>query len=334
MRLRAMGVRISVDDFGTGYSSLAYLRQFPIDTLKIDRSFVRGMVTNKDTAEIVATMIGMSRQLGMHVVAEGIEHEDQLAQLRALMCEAGQGNLFAKPLAADQAAELLTTGLVQPQRGRSPDASVRRDQRIPQLVHRGRSFIASHRLAFAAASAGLLLSAGLVLARGGEQKALESSPGSVPNTKPHAAVASVEASAATPVAKLAPEPIAKSGARPAMSPVSLRNTPKADSAPALPARPPELPAATSFDVVHQHRLGSCRGRLDVTRDGVAFVSEDGDADTFTLKYAEFLHALSDDALIFKSATKTYRLKVAGSRGGAGDAVQLRDIADRIARSRR
>ena len=98
MRLRAMGVRISIDDFGTGYSSLAYLRQFPIDTLKIDRSFVRGMVTNKDTAEIVAGVIGLSQQLGLHVVAEGIEHEDQCAQLRALNCDAGQGDLFAKPL--------------------------------------------------------------------------------------------------------------------------------------------------------------------------------------------------------------------------------------------
>ena len=111
MRLRAMGVRISVDDFGTGYSSLAYLRQFPIDTLKIDRSFVRGMVTNKDTAEIVASVIGMSQQLGLHVVAEGIEHEDQLARLRALNCEAGQGDLFAKPLDVEEAAELLKTGL-------------------------------------------------------------------------------------------------------------------------------------------------------------------------------------------------------------------------------
>ena len=306
MRLRAMGVRISVDDFGTGYSSLAYLRQFPIDTLKIDRSFVRGMVTNKDTAEIVASMIGMSRQLGLHVVAEGIEHEDQLAQLRALACEAGQGNLFAKPLDADQAADLLTTGLVQPQRGRIPNAVVRHDQRIPQLLNRGRSFIASHRVAVAVTCGVLLLSAGLPLARGGVQPALESSPGSVANAKQHASVAAVEAPA-TPVATLTPPSTRPTG---------------------------RLPVTTSFAVVHSHRLGSCRGRLDITRDGVAFVSEDDDADTFTLKYTEFLHALSDDTLTFKSATKTYRFKAAGSRGGGGDAVQLREIADRIARSRR
>ena len=143
MRLRAMGVRISVDDFGTGYSSLAYLRQFPIDTLKIDRSFVRGMVTNKDTAEIVASVIGMSQQLGLHVVAEGIEHDDQLAQLRALRCDAGQGDLFATPLDVEQAAELLKTGLApQPERRGNANASVPGDERISQLWKRGRLFMA------------------------------------------------------------------------------------------------------------------------------------------------------------------------------------------------
>jgi EAL domain-containing protein (putative c-di-GMP-specific phosphodiesterase class I) len=105
MQLRAMGVRISVDDFGTGHSSLAYLRQFPIDTLKIDRSFVRGMVTNKDTAEIVAGVMNLSKQLGLRVVAEGIEDEDQCARLRALSCHAGQGNLFATPLDVERATE-------------------------------------------------------------------------------------------------------------------------------------------------------------------------------------------------------------------------------------
>ena len=111
MQLRAMGVRISVDDFGTGYSSLAYLRQFPIDTLKIDRSFVRGMVTNNDTAEIVAGVMNLSKQLGLRVVAEGIEQEEQCAHLRALNCEAGQGNLFAPPLDVESATEVLKTGL-------------------------------------------------------------------------------------------------------------------------------------------------------------------------------------------------------------------------------
>ena len=150
MRLRAMGVRISIDDFGTGYSSLAYLRQFPIDTLKIDRYFIRGMVTNKDTAEIVASVIDMSQQLGLHVVAEGIEHEDQLARLRALNCEAGQGNLFAKPLDVDEAAELLKTGLApRPERRRNVTAPLPREAPVPLSWVSGRLFPAVNRVSLA-----------------------------------------------------------------------------------------------------------------------------------------------------------------------------------------
>src|SRR4029079_11808734 len=90
MQLRSTGVRISVDDFGTGYSSLAHLRQFPIDTLKIDRSFVRGIETRQDSAAIVGTLTDMARQLALEVVAEGIENEQQLTLLRSLRCHAAQ----------------------------------------------------------------------------------------------------------------------------------------------------------------------------------------------------------------------------------------------------
>jgi hypothetical protein len=101
-----------------------------------------------------------------------------------------------------------------------------------------------------------------------------------------------------------------------------------------PAALQELPATISLDVVHLHRLGSCRGRLTVTRTGVIFVTTHGDADGFMLKYTEFLHALPDDTLTLKSATKTYRFKVDGSGAGTGGAGQLRAIADRIASYRR
>ena len=82
MQLRSIGVRISIDDFGTGYSSLAHLRQFPVDALKIDRSFVRGIETREDSAAIVGALTDMALQLGLHVVAEGVENEQQLALLR------------------------------------------------------------------------------------------------------------------------------------------------------------------------------------------------------------------------------------------------------------
>ena len=176
MRLRAMGVRISVDDFGTGFSSLAYLRQFPIDTLKIDRSFVRGMVTNKDTAEIVVGLMIMSQQLGLHVVAEGIEHEDQCAQLRALKCDAGQGYLFAKPLDVEAAAEVLKTGLApRAESGRDAPQARRRETRIPQLWTRGRRVVTSHRASFAVAAVVLMLSAGLVVVLGSVRSATRTS---------------------------------------------------------------------------------------------------------------------------------------------------------------
>ena len=88
----------------------------------------------------------------------------------------------------------------------------------------------------------------------------------------------------------------------------------------------------SLDVVHLHRLGSCRGRLDVTREGVVFFSDGDGEEAFILNYAEFLHALSDDTLTLKSATRTYRFKTTASTSESK--LRLRDLADRIARSGR
>jgi diguanylate cyclase (GGDEF)-like protein/PAS domain S-box-containing protein len=109
-QLRALGVEISIDDFGTGYSSLSYLHRFPINTLKIDRSFVMRMTDNTENAEIVRTIVTLARSLQMDVVAEGVETDEQLGQLRALECDYGQGYLFSKPLKADRALEVLRDG--------------------------------------------------------------------------------------------------------------------------------------------------------------------------------------------------------------------------------
>ena len=108
MQLRGLGVGLSIDDFGTGYSSLSYLHRFPIDTLKIDRSFVTQMTDNSENAEIVRTIVTLARSLDMAVVAEGVETADQLRQLGDLGCDYGQGYLFSRPVGAGQAAELLT----------------------------------------------------------------------------------------------------------------------------------------------------------------------------------------------------------------------------------
>ncbi|HMF56180.1 MAG TPA: EAL domain-containing protein, partial [Pyrinomonadaceae bacterium] len=114
MRLRSLNVEISLDDFGTGYSSLSYLHRFPINTLKIDRSFVSRMTESSENAEIVRTIATLARSLEMDVVAEGIEKERQFEQLKALNCEYGQGYLFSEPVAYDEAFRLLLEAINNP----------------------------------------------------------------------------------------------------------------------------------------------------------------------------------------------------------------------------
>lgn len=109
--LRAKGVRVAVDDFGTGYSSLSYLRKFPIDALKIDQSFVRQITTDPGQASIVTAIISMGRSLGLRVVAEGVETEEELAFLQAQQCEEAQGYYFSRPVPAGEFAKLLETGI-------------------------------------------------------------------------------------------------------------------------------------------------------------------------------------------------------------------------------
>ncbi|MBL8375408.1 EAL domain-containing protein [Accumulibacter sp.] len=105
--LKAMGVQLAIDDFGTGYSSLGYLKRFPIDTLKIDQSFVQDLATDTDDATIVSAVIGMGRNLKQRVIAEGVETQEQLAFLRTQRCEQGQGFFFNRPLPAEDFARLL-----------------------------------------------------------------------------------------------------------------------------------------------------------------------------------------------------------------------------------
>ncbi len=107
-RLRELGVRIAIDDFGTGYSSLSYLKRWRVDYLKIDRSFVRDLVTDMSDLAIVGAIIAMARHLNIQVVAEGIEGWQQLEKLRQLGCSLAQGYLFAKPVPEEQCRRYLT----------------------------------------------------------------------------------------------------------------------------------------------------------------------------------------------------------------------------------
>jgi diguanylate cyclase (GGDEF)-like protein len=105
--LRALGVRIALDDFGTGYSSLSYVRRFPLDELKIDRSFVDRIAQADGDSALVSTIATLAEQLGLRLVAEGVEREEQAAALRVLQCELAQGFLFARPLESEAVAALL-----------------------------------------------------------------------------------------------------------------------------------------------------------------------------------------------------------------------------------
>ncbi len=105
--IKGLGVRLSIDDFGTGYSSLSYLRKFPIDTLKIDKSFVHDMTFNADDASLVEAITAMARSLKLRVIAEGVETREQLDHLRALGCDLIQGYYFSKPLQPDEFERLL-----------------------------------------------------------------------------------------------------------------------------------------------------------------------------------------------------------------------------------
>jgi len=315
LQLRAIGVRVSVDDFGTGHSSLAYLRQFPLHSLKVDRSFVRGIEDNRDMASIVSAVTTMARQLGLRVVAEGIEKEEQLGLLRALGCEFGQGYLFSRPIEAGAAASLLTTGL--PLRQDLPLAGAAAAMLAsldpaPHLAVRDRRTSALRWLYVVAAGVILLISAGLPHLFGGESPN-EVEPGISPPSHstdillpapPEPAVPVQPTRTAPPVARDAARPVAREAAPPA---------PRSESAPVVGEGNAAVAplSLTSLRVVHQHRLGSCRGQLVVGRDGVAYVPEDDPQgkDGFHLKYTQFLDELSgDSSRILVSSASTVAVK--------------------------
>ena len=331
MELRSTGVRISIDDFGTGYSSLAHLRQFPVDALKLDRSFVRGIETRQDGAAIVGTVTDMALQLGLHVVAEGIENEQQLALLRSLKCHAAQGYLFARPLDEVKATELLSTGL-------TPRVTVAKRRKRPSplaSVSKWRQ-ASAHAWRWAAVAVVALLAVGALssLPVAIEQLAVPDLPN--PPVPPGAARSRVIAPAdvartttSVPIARpraLVPDsgtnqnqptprepdltaatiPSIAAGlppVAPAIPPAALPTTvPRVEN-------PPANPPALSIHVMHYHRVGHCVGHLVATRAGMAFVPDSQTSrDAFDFKYNEFVHVVQDDTLTIKSSTRTYRFR--------------------------
>ena len=107
--IKQLGVRIAIDDFGTGYSSLAHLPQFPVDALKIDRSFISGLSQNKEGETLIHTLVQLGKALSIETFAEGIEEQQELSLLREEDCDSGQGFLFARPLDAAATEEFFST---------------------------------------------------------------------------------------------------------------------------------------------------------------------------------------------------------------------------------
>jgi EAL domain-containing protein (putative c-di-GMP-specific phosphodiesterase class I) len=115
--LRLLGVRVALDDFGTGYSSIGYLRQLPVDILKVDRSFVAGITAHGKGNALIEAIVAMARSLELHVIPEGIEDQDQLDTLRAMGCHVGQGFFLARPAPAEAIDVLLAAGMPLPHVG-------------------------------------------------------------------------------------------------------------------------------------------------------------------------------------------------------------------------
>jgi diguanylate cyclase (GGDEF)-like protein len=129
-KIKARGIRLALDDFGTGYSSLSYLKRFPLDSLKIDRSFIRDVTTNSDDASIVLAIINLARSLDLEVTAEGVETREQLSFLRYHGCDEAQGYLIARPMPLEAMTRVLREGLT--------DSNYVLDwQEPPDLVARG-----------------------------------------------------------------------------------------------------------------------------------------------------------------------------------------------------
>ena len=129
--IRRMGVRVSIDDFGTGYSSLSYLKHLPIETVKLDRSFVNGATTDPKDAALVMAIVTLARNLNLRVIAEGIETDEQHEFLRLLRCDEGQGYLLGRPAPA----ELIDWTKLNPKRKQSVVVNHRAAENVRLVIN-------------------------------------------------------------------------------------------------------------------------------------------------------------------------------------------------------
>lgn len=334
MQLRAMGARIGLDDFGTGYSSLAHLRRFPVDYLKIDYSFVRGIENSSDTLEIIRAIAVLSKQLGLHVVAEGIENARQLEIVKSLQCEFGQGFLFSRAVTAKKAEELLLQGFPrEAQEGvkASGAAAVRpaATGMLPASAKSRRLILNQNRvwagLAFIVLVAGSLLATWNGGGNGGTVP-VSSTP------KTDSAAASLKVGTAEPAlpsptkSKPASAVLMKEASVPV--PKTVPATPKTVAAETRPAKEPAPAREWEFAVVHDHFAGSCTGTLKFSRDRILYAAENG-KDSFDYPYPDLTYILEKDWLTFKSDKRTYRFKSAGAQTKEENRSVLSEIYQKL-----
>jgi len=322
IKLRVMGARVGLDDFGTGQSSLAYLHQFPADFLKVDRAFVRDMESRADVRNIVAAVVTLARQLGLRVIAEGIETPEQLKGSRSLGCEFGQGFLFSRPVDSDCAARLLQAGLQAPSAGAAavepaPAASgaAGHDEDAASAGTGNRWLRWLRQPAFVAvAAASTLMLAGIASRFAGSAG---------PPPVPPAPLTAAWAPATAPILTAGPVPASPSREATAASSAKTASSPAARA------------TSATFAVIHKRTLKDARGKLFVSRAGVSFIPDKDDAGkaALSLKYGQFSWSLSDDDLTIRTPTKAYRFKAADASSKQANREQLKRISDRIAGAR-
>jgi hypothetical protein len=333
MQLRVMGARVALDDFGTGYSSLAHLSRFPLDFLKIDRSFVRRIENDNDAREIVRSMSSLAHQMGLRVIAEGIENLNQLNLIRSLDCEYGQGYFFSHAVDAEQACALLKSGfelrgkengIVTGAEDRELKSNLLFDEVSPFRVSnfgtteppieatKGQSRIRRAPIFMGLASI-ILLSIGGLLAM-------------FPDLVPHSARSGASSAAETSTRKDAEKPPTGN----VQVPLSEDVKPKPTSVMPKTLRKKIPVSVRSYEVIHDHVFGNCKGTLQATRDKLTYTSEKEKC-SFSLEYGDYSYVLEGDQLAIKTASKTYHFKSANAVTEEENKLQIRDIIQNIAK---
>jgi diguanylate cyclase (GGDEF)-like protein len=329
MQLHLLGARIALDDFGTGYSSLAYLRRFPLDYLKIDHSFIRSIENSKDALEITRAITLLSRQLGLRVIAEGIENPSQLEVVRSLECDYGQGFLFAKAVKSREAEKLLLKGFSSGEEIQSPatslvPASPESDPAVSADTGMKQRFMPSRKLLLTGLPVCILLIFWSLVTRFNH---LDPRQSQTPLPPANAVV---------------PEP-----ANPDVLSVPAESSPqkngpsensaatRAQSLPGMTVSAREKAAAPaavvySASVIHDHVLGSCEGILKFTHSEISFTSSK-DKDSFFFAPSQCSYALDGDRLTIKAGPRVFRFKSAKAQNKDDNRSQLSNIYQNISK---